>query len=100
MEVGCIAVRPGDPSLSKGGLPTDKGWRKGSRTDSRLLAQAANKTVDAQVDAGRSRVGGGGCLHYLDPSFWAKSACGEEVVDPSLIFEVKTKRYLLRAVPT
>ena len=40
----------------KGGLPTDKGWRKGSRTDSRLLAQAANKTVDAQVDAGRSQV--------------------------------------------
>ena len=47
------------PPAFKGGLPTDKGWRKGSRTDSRLLAQAANKTVDAQVDAGRSQVGGG-----------------------------------------
>ena len=39
-----------DSPAFKGGLPTDKGWRKGWRTDSRLLAQAANKTVVAQVD--------------------------------------------------
>ena len=62
-EVGGIALRPGDPSLSKGGLPTDKGWRKGSRTDSRLLAQVAHKTGATQVDAGRSRGGGGAAVH-------------------------------------
>ena len=51
------------PAFRRGRLPTDKGWRKGSRTDSQLLAQVANKTVDAQVDAGRSRGGGGAAIH-------------------------------------